>query len=166
MRPVGLICLIGLSACAAHANPPQRTPAPPQATPAPPSAGGAEIVARTNAERTKRGLAALAQNANLMRAAQIHATQMAGQRTMAHDLPGADYPTLSARLGAVGYRMRASAENVAEGHPTAAAVVGAWMTSPGHRDNIVSPHFTEMGAAFADGSNGRRYYVQVFARPR
>ncbi len=141
----------------------------PQAAPAPvsaESAAGAEIVERTNAERARRGLGALARNASLMRAAQIQAGQMAAQRKMAHDLPGAEYPSLSSRLGAVGYKMRASGENVAEGHPTATAVVAGWMTSPPHRENIISTRFTEMGAAVATGSNGRRYYVQVFARPR
>ncbi|MEO8621216.1 MAG: CAP domain-containing protein [bacterium] len=57
-------------------------------------------------------------------------------------------------------------ENVAEGHPSAAAVVAGWMASPEHRANIVSTHFTEMGAGAATAKNGRRFYAQVFGAPR
>lgn len=101
-----------------------------------------------------------------MSAAQLQADQMAALNTMAHELSGASYPSPSSRLDAVGYRMSASAENVAEGYPTPAAVVAGWMTSPGHRSNIVSTAFTEMGAGYATGRNGRKFYAQVFGRPR
>ena len=56
--------------------------------------------------------------------------------------------------------------NVAEGYPSPKAVVAGWMTSPGHRENIVSTTFTEMGAAVATARNGRTFYAQVFGRPR
>ena len=127
---------------------------------------GEEIVVRTNAERKQLGLTALARNAALMTAAQLQANQMAALNRMAHELPGAAYPSLGSRLDAVGYRMRASGENVAEGYPSAAAVVAGWMTSPGHRDNIVSTRFSEMGAGVAIAKNGRKFYAQVFASPR
>lgn len=125
-----------------------------------------EVVTRTSEERRALGLRLLARNEALMRAAQLHADQMAASRTMAHEIPGAPLPTLASRLSAVGYRMRASGENIAEGYPTPTAVVAGWMTSPGHRANIVSTNFTEMGAGIATSTNGRRFYVQVFAAPR
>lgn len=131
-----------------------------------PNSAGEEIVARTNAERRKLGLPAFAQNAALMRAAQLQANQMAALNRMAHELPGAAYPTMDARLDAVGYRPAARGENVAEGYPSPAAVVSGWMTSQGHRENIVSPHFTEMGAGAASSRSGRKYYAQVFGGPR
>ncbi len=121
---------------------------------------------RTNAERTKVRLPALARSELLMRAAQLHANQMAALNRMAHELPGAAYPTMDARLAAVGYRRSAAGENVAEGYPSSAAVVAGWMKSSGHRENIVDTQFTEMGAGVAPGRNGRLFYVQVFARPR
>ena len=40
------------------------------------------------------------------------------------------------------------------------------MTSPGHRGNIVSTRYTEMGGGVTIAKNGRRFYVQVFASPR
>jgi uncharacterized protein YkwD len=130
------------------------------------NASGEEIVVRTNAERQQLGLPPLARNAALMNAAQLQADQMAALNTMAHDLPGAAYPSPSSRLDAVGYRMSASGENVAEGYPTPAAVVAGWMTSPGHRANIVSTKFNEMGAGMATAKNGRKFYAQVFGHPR
>lgn len=124
------------------------------------------VVVRTNAERRRLGLPELARSNQLMRAAQLQADQMAATLTMAHDLPHARYPSMDDRIAVVGYSYRAAGENVAEGYPSASAVVAGWMTSPGHRANIVSPHFTEMGAGVATGKNGRRFWAQVFGAPR
>jgi uncharacterized protein YkwD len=129
-------------------------------------AAAESIVSRTNAERARLRLPALDRSAALMRAAQLHAGQMAAFNRMAHDIPDAAYPSMTSRLEAVGYRWRASAENVAVGHPTTEAVVAGWMASPGHRENIVSTQFTEMGAGVAVARNGRLYHAQVFGRPR
>ncbi|MEP6999569.1 MAG: CAP domain-containing protein [bacterium] len=131
-----------------------------------PNAIGEEIVVRTNVERKAVGVPALARNAALMNAAQLQANQMAARNIMAHQLAGAAYPSLDSRLAAVRYGARAAGENVAEGHPSSAAVVAGWMSSPGHRANIVSTHFTEMGAGAATAKNGRRFYAQVFGTPR
>lgn len=124
------------------------------------------VVVRTNIERKKLGLPELLRSNRLMHAAQIQANQMAAALQMAHELPTARYPTMDDRLSAVGYRYRAAGENVAEGHPSAAFVVAGWMRSPGHRANIVSENYVEMGAAVATGKNGRRFWVQVFGAPR
>jgi uncharacterized protein YkwD len=127
---------------------------------------GTEIVTRTNSERKTLGLSALSRSASLMQAAQIQADQMAALKTMAHVLPGSAYPAIDARLAAVGYQWSAEGENIAEGYANVADVVEGWMTSPGHRANIVSPNYTEMGAAVATSSSGRLYYAEVFGRPR
>ena len=163
-----LLCVAALlAACATSAPATSDRPASPLSpVVTAPSAAGEEIVVRTNVERKALGLPALARNIALMNAAQLQANQMAALARMAHDLPGAAFPSLDARLDAVGYRMRASGENVAEGYPSAAAVVAGWMTSPGHRANIVSTHFTEMGAGVATAKNGHRFYAQVFGAPR
>jgi uncharacterized protein YkwD len=130
------------------------------------NASGEDIVVQTNAQRQSLGLPPLRRSMHLMSAAQLQANQMAAFNTMGHDISGASYPSPSSRLDAVGYRMSASAENVAEGYATPTAVVAGWMTSPHHRENIVSTAYTEMGGGFATGRNGRKYYAQVFGRPR
>lgn len=156
-------CLL-VPACATSS----RAPAVPATAPAPVTASastGAEIVARTNEARRQLGLQPLGASAALMRAAQLQADQMAAAGTMAHDLPAARYPTLASRLAAASYSARAAGENIAEGFSTPAAMVSGWMASPGHRANITSRSFTEMGAAAARSAKGDVYAVEVFAAP-
>jgi uncharacterized protein YkwD len=125
-----------------------------------------DVLVRTIAARRKAGKSGLERSVNLMSAAQIQADQMAKTGTMSHALPGTTYPTLKSRLAAVSYQMRAAGENIAEGQRDAAEVMSSWMRSPGHRDNIMSSEFTEIGTGVAVGRNGRLYWAQVFGRPR
>ena len=80
----------------------------------------------------------MTRNMNLMVAAQIQASQMASRNVMAHEIPGAQYPTLRSRLDAVSYPMQAAGENIAVGYGGGAQVVTGWMRSSGHRANILS----------------------------
>ncbi len=163
----GATLIVGVGvACVAAAARPARPIPPPHSAPVPASPAADEIVTRTNAQRVSLKLSPLLRSGALMRAAQLHADQMAAANRMAHELPGSMYPSLDSRLDAVGYRIRAAGENVAEGYPSSAAVVAGWMTSPGHRGNIVSTRYTEMGGGVTIAKNGRRFYVQVFASPR
>lgn len=123
------------------------------------------MLERANASRRASGLPALAKSANLMSAAQLQADQMVKAGVMAHDLPGQPYPTLKSRLAAVQYAVRAAGENISEGQRSAAEAQTTWMDSPGHRANILSRDFTELGTGVAAARNGRLYFVQVFGRP-
>lgn len=169
------------AACAACSSaPPASTAgAPPRPAAPPPAAttvGAAtreriaairdELVTRTSAERRANGLPAVTRSVNLMAAAQLQADQMVAAGEMSHDLPKAAYPTLKDRIASVSYAWRAIAENIAEGHGSAAAALTSWMSSPGHRANILNASYTEMGAGLAYSRGGRPYWVQVFARPR
>ncbi len=120
----------------------------------------------TNAARTGEGLPAFRADPLLMQAAQLHARQMVDAGRMAHVLPEAPLPAPPDRLAAVGYAWRGWAENVAWGQRSPADAVDAWMTSPGHRANILHATLTELGAASAADNAGRVYYVQVFGLPR
>ncbi|CAN5508279.1 hypothetical protein BH09GEM1_BH09GEM1_16260 [soil metagenome] len=166
--PLSLLIVVALgSACGMSARvPPDPSTRPPEVVVPAADTASETVVVQTNAERRKLGLPELARSNMLMRAAQLQADQMAEALTTAHDLPRARYPTIDDRLRAVGYTMRATGENVAGGYPGAASVVAGWMTSSGHRANIVSPHYTDMGAGVATGKNGRRYWAQVFGAPR
>jgi len=151
----------------AEAPPPAPRPA---ARPAPPARSLATIVDTvfilTNRERTRASLTPLKRNPELARAAQLHAEQMAAAGKLAHDLPGARYPSLVSRLKLVGYAYRSVGENVAEGYTSGAALMAGWMTSAPHRANILSARYTETGVGMARSKSGRTYHVQVFARPR
>ncbi len=130
-----------------------------------PSATAALLVRLTNAERTQAGLVPLHANTRLMQAAQLHADQMAHAQRLEHVLPAGRYPRPEDRLAAVGYAWQAWAENIACGEPDASRTVAGWMRSAGHRANILSAAFTELGTGYAVDAAGRPYYVQVFGRP-
>lgn len=147
-------------------------PSPPAASAPSPAAAApnlaaiaADLLDRTNAARRTAGLPALTKSVNLMSAAQLQADQMVKAGRMEHELPGQPYPTLKSRLAAVQYDVRAAGENIAEGQRSAAEAVVTWMDSPGHRANILSSNYTELGTGVAAARNGRLYFVQVFGRP-
>jgi uncharacterized protein YkwD len=120
----------------------------------------------TNRERTRASLTPLRRNADLARAAQLQAEQMAAAGKLAHEVPGSRYPTLASRMKLVGYAYRSVGENVAEGYTSGAALMAGWMTSAPHRANLLSARYTETGVGMARSKSGRVYSVQVFARPR
>ena len=41
----------------------------------------------------------------------------------------------------------------------------AWMNSPGHRANILSKNYTQIGVGAAKKSNGTLYWTQEFLKP-
>lgn len=122
-----------------------------------------ELLQLVNAERQRVGASPLVLNDQLTQAAQRHAQDMATSGRMGHT--GSDGSTLGSRLDDTQYLWSTIGENVAMGHPTAAAVMAGWMSSPGHRQNILNPAFTELGIGSAVGA-GHLYWTQVFARPR
>jgi uncharacterized protein YkwD len=125
----------------------------------------AEVVELTNTERGIHGREKLRANARLMRAAQVHAEQMARARQQAHVLPNAAYPRAEDRLEAAGYNWQSFGENLAFGQASPQEVVRSWMHSRSHRSNIVRAEFTELGVGYAIDGAGRPYDVQVFANP-
>jgi uncharacterized protein YkwD len=158
---------------AAPAPVPVQTP-PPAPAPAAPSRASTRaaasitdsIFALTNRERLRADLTPLRRSAELTRAAQIQAEQMAAAQKLAHEIPGARYSTLGSRLKLVGYAASASGENIAEGYTSGAALLAGWMTSTAHRANILSARFTETGVGTARSKSGRTYHAQVFGRRR
>ena len=59
-------------------------------------------------------------------------------------------------------------ENIAAGYMTPKEVVEGWMNSTGHRENILSPKFTEIGVGCYENKNleYKAYWVQLFGNPR
>lgn len=96
----------------------------------------------------------------LMQAALEHSQDQARTRTMSHI--GSDGSSFSDRLRQENYPSRASGENVAVGYTSAGAVVQGWLDSPGHRANIMNRGFSQMGIASFVGSDGRKYWTQLF----
>jgi uncharacterized protein YkwD len=127
---------------------------------------GKQVVERTNAERARRGLPALEPDARLQEAAQRHAADMARGDFMAHE--GSDKSLVTDRADHAGYRWTTVAENVAAGFPDPAAVVSGWMSSPGHRSNILDPAVRHIGVgyAFRTDTQLHSYWVQVFGQTK
>lgn len=133
----------------------------------------AQVIQLINAERTKVGLAPMAVSGALNYAADIHSQDMAGLSTvmgpddaMDHTLYGTARPEVGNRLDLAGYdtwtTSFAFGENIAYGYATAADVVAGWMSSPGHRANILNATFTETGVGVRADSNGLLFFTQNF----
>jgi uncharacterized protein YkwD len=130
-----------------------------------------EVLALVNQQRALAGLSALTPNVTLAAAAHFHSSQMAARSNalgnpadaMQHDLFGVTAPTPQSRLDYAGYdAWRTYGENIAYGYTSAAAVMAAWMNSPGHRANILNPNFTELGVGVVVNAQGQRFWTQVF----
>ena len=128
-----------------------------------------EVTRLVNLERKARGLAPLALNPHLMKSAQFHARYMADSDCFAHRCP--DEPDLVVRAGNAGYEFRMISENIASAMNDPAEAVRVWMTSEGHRRNILDPDMREIGVGFVllneDGGKqrSRQYWVQNFGAP-
>lgn len=128
------------------------------------AAAGATTICLINRERTQRGLPPLRENALLSAASLEHSRDMVEQRYFEHTSP--DGRTVGDRLRAIGYARGVTAsagENIAYGYSresTPAAIVTLWMQSPGHREDILRPSFTEIGIGIAQGAPDLPDYKQ------
>jgi uncharacterized protein YkwD len=121
---------------------------------------GRSIRCLLNRARHRHGLQHLGSNDRLKRAAQRHTTYMTRHRCFSHRCAGE--PSLVARLERVNYiggglRYWSVGENIAWGgasRGTPKAIVNAWMHSPPHRANILSPQFLQVGVGFERGYPG------------
>jgi len=112
-----------------------------------------EVVRQVNQERVRRGLGTLKVSAELSRAARIRAGEIT--RKFSHTRPdGTAWRTVSSA---------AYGENIAMGQRTADKVMAAWMTSSGHRANILRASYGSIGAC-AVVSGGVTYWVQLFGK--
>ncbi|MCY0932295.1 CAP domain-containing protein [Streptomyces sp. H27-H1] len=125
------------------------------------STQSAEVVRLVNLERAAAGCPVLQADQDLTEAAQGHSDSMAATKNFAHT--GTDGSQPQDRVEAAGYEWSRSGENIAMGQPDAAAVVDAWMNSPGHRANILNCEFTEIGVGV--NSNGGPWWTQSFGTP-
>jgi uncharacterized protein YkwD len=132
-----------------------------------------EIIRLVNVRRAAAGLAPLTVNLRLNAAAGFHTTDMVRLGNLygpdvahEHTLYGTNRPQVSDRFDAAGYDTWTTAfsygENIAYGFSSAAAVMNAWMNSPGHRAAILSTTFREIGVAVGADAQGRLYFTLTF----
>lgn len=119
-----------------------------------------EVIRLVNVERTNRGLRPLTKNWELSRVARYKSEDMAKNNYFDHNSP--TYGSPANMIRNFGIRYNAMGENIAYGQTTPASVMNSWMNSAGHRNNILSPNFTQIGVGLAKNSRGTPYWTQMF----
>lgn len=144
---------------------PPPAPAPPPVSPPSVEAIEQQVLALINQRRAAAGLAPLRVNDKLTAAAALQCDNMARLDVLSHTLNGTATPTFVDRLNAAGYNYRGAAENIAWGYSNANDVVQGWMTSPGHRTNVLNGDYVDTGVAVRYNAKGELYFAQVFGKP-
>ena len=118
---------------------------------------GQSTLCLLNQQRAAHGVGPLAENPTLTTASAGYSQRMVAQGFFDHDSP--DGGTLVDRLTGAGYLGDEDAwvvgENLGWGQgtlATARSMVSAWMDSPGHRANMLSDDYTEIGLGLALGT--------------
>jgi uncharacterized protein YkwD len=120
----------------------------------------ARVLELTNEFRAAHGKEPFANDAKLNAAAEDWSRSMAKGDFFRHSSP--------AQVEEHGYDWRAWGENIAAGYATPEAVVQGWINSPGHRANLLSDSFREIGIGhyfLADDPGSldyHHYWTQVF----
>ncbi|MEU1007372.1 CAP domain-containing protein [Streptomyces sp. NPDC005890] len=111
----------------------------------------AEVLKLVNEERAKAGCSPLAANSSLTKLAESFSDDMAARGFFDHTDPDGRTPWDRAASAGV---TDLGGENIARGQADAAAVMQAWMNSPGHRANILNPDFKTLGVGVHFGPGG------------
>lgn len=132
------------------------TPTPTQSAAAPvtvsaEAAAEAAVLKLVNEQRAIVGCSPVAANSALTTLAENFSTQMADQDFFDHTDPSGATPWDRAeKLGITNL----GGENIARGQADAAAVMDAWMNSPGHKANILNCDFKTLGVGVHFGTDG------------
>lgn len=122
-----------------------------------------EVVRLVNIERSQKGLQPLKQNWELSRVARYKSQDMIDKGYFAHNSP--TYGSPFDMIEAFGIKFSAAAENIAQGQRTPQEVMNSWMNSPGHRNNILSPSYYQIGVGAAKDSKGNITWTQMLIKP-
>ncbi len=133
-----------------------------------PTINAVSVLAHTNAQRYRNGMTLLDSDGELSHAAAMKMQDLFAHQYFAHVSPSGE--SISDLARRVGYTYLAVGENLALGDfASSKEVVEAWMKSPGHRKNILSRTYSEIGIAAGRGRyDGRNTWivVQAFGLPK
>lgn len=124
------------------------------------------VATLSNKNREEANLKSLTYNTVLEEAARQKAEDMMIRGYFAHTSPEGLTPWHW--IKEAGYSYEYAGENLAINFSDSVDVTKAWMESPGHRANILSSHFTEIGVATVKGYVGGRetvFVVEMFGKP-
>jgi uncharacterized protein YkwD len=134
--------------------PPSPPPLPPPApNPPPVDDVSAALLELHNAERAKKSLPPLRIDPKLTTAAVAHSRHMAQVGKLAHF--GINDGDPWSRMKDAGYSFSSASENVAWGQPDPKTAVSDWMSSSGHRANILG-NFVDAGFGVRISRHRRR----------
>ena len=120
----------------------------------------------TNQNRQSNNESVLTVSPLLNKVAELKAEDMAQSGYFAHTSPSGKTPWFWFNL--VGYKYQYAGENLAVDFTNSVDVDNAWMSSLGHRENILKENYTEVGTAVATGTyqgSPTTFVVQVFGKP-
>lgn len=86
---------------------------------------------------------------------------MRDNQYFAHTSP--TYGDVRSMLRTFGYAYDGASENIAH-HATVEKAQAAFLSSPGHRKNVMSSAYTKVGLGVAIDAQGYVYLTQIFAR--
>ena len=132
---------------------PTPTPSPSPLGPIPSPAPIPDLATGINAARAAAGLPALIFDEALGQVSESWARSMASNGAL-------DHGAFADRIATL-YPNTAAGEDIAEGQPTAAEVVAAWMDDPPHRANILGS-FNRFGIGSAEADDGTPYWCADF----
>lgn len=121
-----------------------------------------QVITLVNKQRAAHGLTMLASNWELCRVARYKSQDMINKGYFGHTSP--TYGSPFRMMESFGIRFSAAGENIAYGQRSPQEVMNAWMNSPGHRANILSPSYNQIGVGVAKASNGTYYWTQMFIK--
>lgn len=105
-----------------------------------------QVVTLVNQQRAKAGLKPLAVDKSLAVMALDKAKDMYNNHYFDHTSP--TYGSPFTMMKSYGISFTYAGENIAMGQKTPQEVMNAWMNSPGHKQNILSPNYTKIGVGY------------------
>lgn len=121
-----------------------------------------QVIDLVNRQRAAHGLQQLKSNWELCRVARFKSQDMIDKKYFSHQSP--TYGSPFTMMQSFGIRFSNGGENIAYGQRTPQEVMNSWMNSPGHRANILSATYNQIGCGVAKTSSGTYYWTQMFIK--
>ena len=118
-----------------------------------------EVFDLINAKRVANGLSALKIDDELQNVARIKAQDMVNNNYFSHTSP--TYGSPFDMMKSFGISYKTAGENIA-GNSNNSSAVNAWMTSEGHKANILNSSFNYTGIGVVSSPKYGKIYVQMF----
>jgi len=122
----------------------------------------AQILDLVNQARVEGGLSELTLDSALYEIALEYCKEMYQENVFTHD----GFEAREDSIRSNGYSL--VGENLARGYDSPQALVGAWLLSPGHKENIMNPLFFNTGLAHYEGFTCQLfggYDLEPFIKP-